>query len=252
MKDTSGFGLRKASSAADGEKDHRIAPRDSLLHNFVADFDVTLLGRRINEVLFETDIDAGRAYKPGRLRIIDIAGKEVDLEVSLAESTFIMAVIDRVVRGRQVPILEETSADPEALAEMAIAALPNKSPWDRELGPFFDTEALARWKDVTVEKLLELREENRVIALRTTDADGTVLYPRFQFDGRGRLLPHLPEIWPILTKAYSPWTAAAWLNTPDPDWGERTAAHVLRYGTEDHVALVLRDATQDAAGMTAR
>ncbi|WP_285117302.1 hypothetical protein [Leifsonia sp. fls2-241-R2A-40a] len=191
--------------------------------------------------------------EPNGLRIL-YGEKDItlDVEMTAVKRQFVQAVISRLIEGGWTEAFEEPSADPEKLAEMALAALPSKSPWDKELGPFFDTPSLAKWKGVSRQRLATLRKENRLIGLRSADTAGTILYPRYQFDGRGRLLPHLPEIWPVLTAGYPEWTAAAWLNTPDPDWQDRTAADVLRYGSEDDVALVLREATQQAAGVAAR
>ncbi|MGH1522833.1 hypothetical protein ACRAWC_01565 [Leifsonia sp. L25] len=115
------------------------------------------------------------------------------------------------------------------------------------VGPFFDRAGLRAWLGWTETRLEELVAGAHVIQLTT--ADGTEVFPRYQFDDRGTPLPHLPELWPLLAGAYGPWSAAAWLNAPDPDGCGRTAADILRNGDDEQVAAVIREARHDAGRM---
>lgn len=127
-----------------------------------------------------------------------------------------------------------------------------KSDWDRLIGPMFDRAGLLSWRRMTGDGLDRLVAEGRVIQLIAAD-DHTELYPAFQFDlGSGRLMPHLVEIWPILSSAYSPWTAAFWLHAPDSEDDGRSAAEILLADEDQEaVARVLVEAKHDAARMTA-
>ena len=118
------------------------------------------------------------------------------------------------------------------------------SPWNEVLGPFFDDAGLRRWKSLTDEALVQLLEIGAVFYVTT--ADGTRLFPKFQFDDEGQPLPHLAEIWPLLRTAYGEWDAASWLNIPMPDEDRRrTAAEVLRTGDPTEIAEVLTQARRD-------
>lgn len=122
-----------------------------------------------------------------------------------------------------------------------------KSFWDSILGPFMTESAVIEWLKITGDGLDRLEQAGQII--RLTTADGESIVPTFQFDTAGSFLPHLEEIWPMLTSVFQPWEAAAWLVLPwtDNDNYKRRPVDILRSGSATEIECVLAAARDDAA-----
>lgn len=168
------------------------------------------------------------------------------VEVALPESANeLIALLIQGLQQRGADVLE--GMDVWVTAKRLLSSVPTaqESPWNALVGPFYDTPALNRWRGVSRQRHQVLRDTDRLLGLRT--ANGEILYPSFQFDDDGDLLPHLPEVLGILRESIDDeWTRALWLNTPVEVWGGRTAAQMLRGSAEDAIA-VLRMAEDDVA-----
>lgn len=125
----------------------------------------------------------------------------------------------------------------EALASMPVddavqllnAALPASQGADALIGPFYDTKGLAqRWH--ISEQAVHKRADQAHKLLKVMTPDDVALYPSFQFDARGHLLPGLPAVIAAFAPVADRWTIARWLNAPSSRAGGRTPAELLRSG----------------------
>ncbi|UOE44970.1 hypothetical protein [Agromyces larvae] len=195
-----------------------------------------IIVRRASEEPVDLDAAISASLKPGPVEV-DLPPTASNLMVEF------LARLQSAIAERGAHSLDDI--DIPELADRLAAVLPTTtgSDWDRLVGPFYDTRALARWKNLSKQRLSVLRRERRLLGLTT--ADGELVHPSFQFDDGGGLLPHLPDLQDILERGIEDeWTRALWLNTPLELWGGLTAAQMLR-GSRDDVAAVLRMAEQD-------
>lgn len=95
------------------------------------------------------------------------------------------------------------------------------------MGPFYDADGLRKWLRYSRAELASL-EESRDIFFVTT-SDGYSLYPAFQFDAQGRLLPQLRKLLEGLDPDRDDaWGDAVWLNDAAEDLDGLTPAQALR------------------------
>jgi hypothetical protein len=121
--------------------------------------------------------------------------------------------------------------DPKDLAARMVAAVPERSPWNA-VGPFYSTTGVAKLLGgISRQAVEDRRRRQRLIALRTQD--GTWLYPAFQFDERGRLLPPVVAAHRGLAVGrIDGWTAAASLLGPQPELHGRSIRDHLAAGLD--------------------
>jgi hypothetical protein len=102
-------------------------------------------------------------------------------------------------------------------------------PFDRLLGPFFDTVGLAKWLDVSPESIHGRVIESKILAVQL--GNGEFLYPTFQFTGNGSLVPHLMEAVQILSTGLPDvWSRALWVSAKVEDLGDRSVVDLLETG----------------------
>ncbi|MGO1543698.1 MAG: hypothetical protein ACTHXA_05070 [Gulosibacter sp.] len=169
-------------------------------------------------------------------------GEATEVEMTAKQYEFIQ-LLSQELDTRGDSALD--GVDVTEAVERAINAIPSiaKSDWDELVGPFYTTPSLTSVMDVSRQWLATLRKRGRLLA--TATADGTLLYPSFQFGPSGQLLPHLDEVQRILRDAISdPWTIALWLNTELEEHGGKTAAELLR-GEDAEIAAVIDLARED-------
>jgi hypothetical protein len=121
--------------------------------------------------------------------------------------------------------------DPKDLATRMVASVPERSPWNA-VGPFYSTTGVARvLGGISRQAVEDRRRRQRLIALRTQE--GTWLYPAFQFDDRGRLLPAVVAAHRSLAVGrIEAWTAAAALLGPQPELEGRSIRDHLAAGLD--------------------
>lgn len=113
--------------------------------------------------------------------------------------------------------------------------------YDRKVGPFFDADGLSEAFGMTAEFLK--REVASGGLLRVVSRDGFALFPSFQFDASGGLLPWMAEMLTRLDPDGSdPWGDANWLNTPADELGQTTPAAALRSGRHGEALALARQA----------
>lgn len=112
------------------------------------------------------------------------------------------------------------------MAERMLATVPEPSPWNA-VGPFYSTTGVRRLLGgVSRQAVEDRRRRGSLIALQT--AEGTWVYPAFQFDERNRPIPGLIAAHRRLTTGgLGAWTAASTLVGPQPELGGRSIVEHL-------------------------
>ncbi|RKR74733.1 hypothetical protein [Frondihabitans australicus] len=100
------------------------------------------------------------------------------------------------------------------------------------MGPFFDESGLLKcWGHDRrfLEERIAIGE-----VLHVVTSDGMTLFPSFQFDSEGGLLPRLAEMLELVDPDMrNPWGDALWLNAPQEDLDGMTPAEALRTSRAD-------------------
>lgn len=138
----------------------------------------------------------------------------------------------RVRHGLQRRVAGHDPAElgsPAEMAERMLAAVPEPSPWSA-VGPFYSTTGVRRLLGgITRQAVEDRRRRGSLVALQT--AEGTWVYPAFQFDERNRPIPAVVAAHRRLaTGRIGAWTAAGALLGPQPDLGGRSIVEHLRGG----------------------
>lgn len=221
--------------------------RSISVHRFDAVNDVFAIDVAVSQVLLRRQVGTQSERAAGD----EASDAEAVVELPASATSLVVEFVSKL-QERLAEQGEDSldGVDVIDVADRLIASVPSsrKSEWDQLVGPFYDTSALATWKGMSRQRLSVLRQEGRLLGLRT--ADGEVLHPSFQFDADGGLLPHLSELQSVLSAGIEDeWTRALWLNTPLEVWGGKTAAQMLRQSADDALT-VLRMAEQDVSART--
>ncbi|WP_123681889.1 hypothetical protein [Curtobacterium sp. PhB115] len=128
--------------------------------------------------------------------------------------------------------LERANGSMDAVAERMLASIPGADVLDARVGPFYDTAGLRKWFRMSRQTLDAQARVGDVLCVMS--ADGFRLYPSFQFDARGILLPRLREVLTGLDpERLDLWGDAVWLNAPADELDGRTPAEALRTDRAD-------------------
>jgi hypothetical protein len=119
------------------------------------------------------------------------------------------------------------------------ADIPDASPWNDLIGPFYDSAGLIRWTKTTQQDLHADTARGNILGVRTEDGD--LLYPAWQFGNDGAPTPGLAEVLATLrTTMPDPWANALWLNAPVERFGGKTAVQMLWAGEPGPVLAAAR------------
>lgn len=144
--------------------------------------------------------------------------------------------------------LGERLPTPEEMAEVMTAALPDAAaphPY-AQLGPFYSSSGVTRLLRIPSKQALDDRRKRGTV-LGAKTAEGTWVYPSFQFDIKKHQVRR--PLVPVLSalKDAPRWGAALWLSTPHPDLGDQLPRDAAKANTE----LVARLARQYVQAVTA-
>lgn len=118
-----------------------------------------------------------------------------------------------------------------------------------KVGPFYDGAGVQSWLGITRQALLKRRSTRNILGCRT--ADGHWIYPVWQFQEDGKLIPGLPDVLRALSAGMDDgWTWALWLvGTVSDQLDGKTVIQWLTDGGD--LQPVLRLAATDAAAWVA-
>lgn len=171
----------------------------------------------------------------------------------MATATFIEEVtrhVRRALEERRSSYAEhgrslEEIGPPEELARRMVGVVPEPSRWDDLLGPFYTTARVAEiLGGVSRQAVADRRERHTLFALKT--ADGTLVYPTFQFNNHNEVLAGLPEALQCFRGSrVDDWTLAGWLVSKSRSLEGRSPAEWLRLGRDlEPVLRLARDAAR--------
>ncbi|WP_022885805.1 hypothetical protein [Glaciibacter superstes] len=138
-----------------------------------------------------------------------------------------------------------TAGRVDELAERMVAVIPQPSPWNDVLGPFYSTQAVQRFLGVTRQAVQKRVRSGSLV--RVVTQDGTSLFPAFQFrDARPvqGLLEVVAELRRGTTDEYA---IAQWLAIRDPASGTSPLDRMVA----GQIAAVLSEAAHTAAAWAA-
>jgi hypothetical protein len=191
--------------------------------------------------------DALRTYVAASARDIGIATGPAESAVAPSTDDWVEEVGARLGSGlhRLVEIDPAIAAtDPAELADRLVASVPTRHDLDRLTGPFYDTSGLTKWLGVTRQALDDRTKKGTLLMCPL--ADGTRVYPAWQFRTDRTTVPHLAEALKILRAgASSAWTVATWLRTPIGEFGDVDAVTLLDRGGDAEVVLAVARADAD-------
>lgn len=96
---------------------------------------------------------------------------------------------------------------------------------DDLVGPFYDADGVTGYLGLRADELAERIATNEIIWAPL--ANGTPVFPTWQFDEDDRVPSGLLRVWQTLRRGADPWTAALWMRAPSPDLGGVTAVGYL-------------------------
>lgn len=136
----------------------------------------------------------------------------------------------------------EDLGTPEEIAKRMLATVPAPSDWDELLGPFYSTSKVAQLLgNISRQAIADRRERRTLLGLRT--ADGSYVYPAFQFDAHNEVLPGLAEVLQCFDpKDVEEWTVAGWLVALQRSLSGRSVIEALAAGSEKEKVVALAQA----------
>jgi len=135
--------------------------------------------------------------------------------VSIAEATAakVLGLLASRASDANDPL---NSSDPTELASRMVASIPTTHSYNALVGPFYNTSGLRTWLGLKRQALAARVSAGSLLACPTED--GRLVYPAWQFNSDGTVVPHLRDVIKILqATAASSWTIALWLRAPGGD-----------------------------------
>lgn len=117
------------------------------------------------------------------------------------------------------------------------------NPGDEIVGPFYDAADLSRWLPITKPVLDARITDNEIIACDL--ADGTWVFPIWQFTDNRAVHPDLLEVWQVLRRGADPWTCGIWLCASFDALGGQSPVQWLIGGGNSYLVLVRARADAD-------
>lgn len=196
--------------------------------------EINLGGQRVEVDLskFEELLESGRPVGGGPFTV-DRRGKVRVTKLDRFEDSIVEELRPRI--RKQLGALAAADIDPsslgapEDLAESMAAVLPASHPFDDIVGPFYDTAGLRKWLGLTRQGINHRAKSHQLLACSLED--GTFVYPTWQFDKNGAVIPGVHEALSMLsTGTDDNWQKALWFNTPSAQLGNRSPKDWLLKG----------------------
>jgi hypothetical protein len=138
----------------------------------------------------------------------------------------------RLARQKSQAAQVQSALPAEALAERMLEVLPQPSPWNQLIGPFYTTSQVRTLLGGIRRQAIDDRRRRRTILVLTT-ADGTLVYPAFQFGDDNEVLKGFAEILQCFEPdVVDDWTLAGWLISPLKSLGGKSIVDWLRRGKD--------------------
>jgi hypothetical protein len=145
-------------------------------------------------------------------------GTSPSVEASIFEKRLLDAL--RQLLRRQLHSIEESDngltslGAPEVIAASMAKLLPVSHPFDSTVGPFYDTPGLTTWLGVSRQRLHQRVQSHSLLACPVEG--GPSVYPIWQFQSNGELVPGLAEVLAIMSEGTKDsWQIALWLSVPN-------------------------------------
>jgi hypothetical protein len=137
--------------------------------------------------------------------------------------------------------IEDLFGDPEQVAEKMAASLPASHRYDEISGPFYDTAGLVKWLGISRQAVHQKVAKHALLGCPT--ADGSTLFPTWQFLPNGATIPALAEVLAVLAEGTDdPWMIALWMQAPSALLdGHRASGWLRRGGDPQRVLTMARD-----------
>lgn len=137
--------------------------------------------------------------------------------VALFETRLLDALRERLRRQLRSIVKADsgltTLGSPEAIADSMAKLLPASHPFDSTVGPFYDTAGLTTWLGVSRQRLHQ-RVQSRSLLACPVEEGGNV-YPTWQFQSNGDLLPGIADILEVMSDGTEDaWQIALWFSVP--------------------------------------
>ncbi len=157
--------------------------------------------------------------------------KSTDEQVATLTRAFATRLQDRLRRAERAGIdLASALDDPDALADRMIAALPLGDPFDALIGPFYDMQGVIGFVGITKTAVVKRVRTGRLIGCQLADASRTWVFPTWQFGPDAALIDGMADVWAELAVHADPWTAAAWMCSPNRGLDDETPVGWLTDG----------------------
>lgn len=153
-----------------------------------------------------------------------------------------MASYDRSAKEAVIN-LDSTGLGHDDIADPTGAEFAPLNALAEAVGPFYGSAGVARRLSISSDAVADRAGQHRLLGCPT--AEGTVVFPVFQFAADGTVLPGLERVVATMAEGTADqWQVALWMCTPSEQLRGHTPSEALGRG---HAEAVLALATQTAA-----
>ncbi|MDO2384353.1 DUF2384 domain-containing protein [Mycobacterium avium subsp. hominissuis] len=178
------------------------------------------LATQIEVVANGTNVEFRPAGSGGVVQAINVHREITDAQLSRQITDNGLAV--RISQYRDRPGMADGVA-----AQVQDNLTSSLDQWNGLIGPFYDVAGVARRLDISTDAVQHRARRHQLLGCMTSD--GTLVFPTFQIDQDGTVLPGLADILAILSSATDDrWQVALWMTTPSTQLHGRTPVDALK------------------------
>ncbi|WP_156144190.1 hypothetical protein [Sinomonas humi] len=180
------------------------------------------------------------------------AGRRQEVESFLVhiENVIVKDPEIKLGRAKLEAVVEVLKSSTKVLPGLSAARASRRiaSPLAEQVGPFYDTNALAKWLGSTRQAFSKSAANGKLLAVQTSDR--RLLFPVWQFDEHGRTLRDFDLVLKVLRDGTDDsWKIGSWMTTPVAELEGESAKDWLGEGKDS--APVVELARQSVAAWTA-